>query len=917
VEDHLAACSRCRERLDQITGWGSESHVGADDEDDTDLPPRLVSSVAACLARAIPVDTVGRPRQRAGNLPTVPGYEVLAEIGRGGCGVVYRAVDRSLARTVALKLLRSGAGESLRERFRREAAAQGQLRHANIVQIFGVGEVDGQPYLALEYVAGGSLSRFTAGHPQDPKVAAALIEALARGMAAAHAAGLVHRDLKPANVLLEPRPGVGTSPTLGDFIPKVTDFGVVKSLSGDSELTDTRDFLGTPSYMAPEQTGRSVGGGRGPVVDHRADVYSLGAILYELLTGHPPFRAATAIDTLVQVAFDDPVPPSRLQTRLPRDIETVCLRCMDKDPARRYATAEALADDLARFREGRPVIARPLSWPVRAGRWCRRSPRRATAIALAVSFLLLLAIGGPLIAQREYALRREADGLRAAAVTEKDRARQHLELASKALDETVAGLVSSARMRVNGMDTVRADALRGAVSYLEDFAVREEGSTEIRARQGRAAVQLAAIHAYDGQGQRAAEEFERAITFFDRLVSQPGGTRFAGDLAGAHCEYGKFLLEFVSKTDPSAMREAERHLRTALKISDGIVADEQGETGSRDQKAIILALLVLVPPANSADRDERWQFMERSLRIRRKLATEHPDRPDLRRYATWTAYNSAMQLLQNGRFQDAVRMLNGALADELSLSSNVAGSLDGPRLKSNIEGSLGILLFQLGRREEGLSHIAEAIGVTKDAAVLFPGDAEFLAKSLLWHDAQANMFEAVKETDRAVDVRRASVALARRIIATAPAVDAHRDGLLASQLDLANLLRRLHREDAATEFAVSVSLARKLPPLPPKSDRAPSRAECFRRLAVHELSAGQPAEALVWLDRAVGLVQSDPMWSGGQFRGDIEDRRATALDRLGRKTEAAAARDKAREYRLAVTAGGLPSRTAAPTTGSD
>jgi WD40 repeat protein len=312
--------------------------------------------------------TLGEPGPPAAPclLPSsVPGYEVLRELGRGGMGVVYLARQVKLDRLVALKMVLSGAhaGANDRVRFRTEALAVARLRHPNIVQIHDVGEHDGLPYFSLEFCPGGSLAQRLAGTPMPPGEAAALVERLALAMHAAHASGVVHRDLKPANVLLA-----------DDRTPKVTDFGLAKRLD-EAGQTATGAVLGTPSYMAPEQAEGKKD------VGPACDVYALGAILYECLTGRPPFRASTPLDTILQVVADEPVPPRRLLSAVPRDLETVCLKCLHKDPRRRYSSAEALAEDLRRFRAGEPVRARPVSRAERLWRWGRRNPVLAAALA--------------------------------------------------------------------------------------------------------------------------------------------------------------------------------------------------------------------------------------------------------------------------------------------------------------------------------------------------------------------------------------------------------------------------------------------------------------------------------------------------------------------------------------------------------
>jgi WD40 repeat protein len=346
------------------------------------LPPAEPVSRTATFPGLAPADAATLPpAPPAGSPPapapvTVPGYEVLGELGRGGMGVVYRARQVGLNRPVALKMVLAGGHASAGElaRFRTEAEAIAQLQHPNVVQVYEVGEQNGLPYFSLEFCPGGSLDRQLDGTPWEPAKAAALVETLARAIHAAHQAGVVHRDLKPANVLLA-----------ADGTPKITDFGLAKKLDAGDGPTKSGAIMGTPSYMAPEQAA-----GEAKVVGPAADVYALGAILYELLTGRPPFKAATALDTILQVISDEPVPPTQLQGKTPRDLETICLTCLQKEPSKRYSSAAALAEDLRRFRTGEPIWARPVGAVERAMKWVRRRPVTASLVGVTAAGALLL-----------------------------------------------------------------------------------------------------------------------------------------------------------------------------------------------------------------------------------------------------------------------------------------------------------------------------------------------------------------------------------------------------------------------------------------------------------------------------------------------------------------------------------------------
>jgi WD40 repeat protein len=350
ISRHLESCSGCEAFLD-----------GLDGRTDSAITALRYPGPAKVLGR---IGALAAPRAPA-ELPAVPGYEVLGLLGEGGMGVVYRARHLGLDRLVALKVLRGGSSKRL-ARFRAEALADARLQHPHVVQIFEIGEHHGQPYLALELLEGGSLEAKLAGKPQAPRAAAELVQVLAQAMQYAHSRGIVHRDLKPSNVLLTAE---GTA--------KIADFGLAKFVQATEGQTQEGDVLGTPRYMAPEQTSGAPAG-----VGPAADLYSLGVILYELLTGRAPLQAPTPVETLLLIRSQDPLPPSRLLPRLPRDLETICLKCLQKDPGRRYASAQELADDLERFLAGKPVRARPVGMPEKVLKWVRRNPLAALLLAL-------------------------------------------------------------------------------------------------------------------------------------------------------------------------------------------------------------------------------------------------------------------------------------------------------------------------------------------------------------------------------------------------------------------------------------------------------------------------------------------------------------------------------------------------------
>jgi WD40 repeat protein/tRNA A-37 threonylcarbamoyl transferase component Bud32 len=418
---------------------------------DNYLPSSPAADDGAEQAKTIlPVRGVRQDAGETSLVRQVGDYELLEVIARGGMGVVYKARQVSLNRTVAIKMILSGqlASETEVQRFRTEAEAAANLDHANIVPVYEVGQHDGQYYFSMKLVQGGSLAQRVAQLKDDPQAAAAQVEIVARAIHYAHQRGVLHRDLKPANILLD-----------GEGRPLVSDFGLARRVAG-SLLTNTGAVVGTPSYMAPEQA-----------VDPKnlttaVDVYALGAILYELLTGRPPFQGETALETLLQVVEREPMPPRQLNPKLPADLETICLKCLQKQPARRYPSAEALADDLRRWLDGEPIQARPAGVVERAVKWARRRPALA---ALAVVSLLTAVLVPTLLlwsnVQVHQALSREMQAL--------GDAQQAKEKAEEALAREVRGQYAN---RVNlALQEYRANNLWRANKLLEECPAELRG----------------------------------------------------------------------------------------------------------------------------------------------------------------------------------------------------------------------------------------------------------------------------------------------------------------------------------------------------------------------------------------------------------------------------------------------------------
>jgi serine/threonine-protein kinase len=556
----------------------------------------------------------------------VASYELLGELGHGGMGVVYKARHIRLDRFVALKMVLAGAHASPVQlaRFLSESQAIARLQHPNIVQLYEVGEHEGLPFLALEFVDGDSLAQKTGGRPMPPREAAQLIAILAGAMDYAHRNGVIHRDLKPANILLT-----------ADGVPKVVDFGLAKRLEVESAHTRTGTLMGTPSYMAPEQA-RGDNQGIGP----HTDVYALGAVLYELLTGRPPFLAANAMETVLAVLNSEAVAPSRIQPRTPRDLETICLKCLQKEPGQRYASAAALADDLYRQVAGEPIRARPVGPAERLVRWARRHPGVAALTAAVMVLLTTVAvvsmIAAVAIREGKLAAEQNAETARVAQKQAED-ARAEAERQKGAAERSAAAALAARKRADENARTAEdqrelaLDALGSLVTKVQDQLSDAPDTQQIKKELLEDA--LAGLRKVAATGDqaalvdiRSAEAHRRLGLLFTRL----------GDLPSARREYEEVyrIVKANADADP-ANPDWKRNLSVAVsKLGDlaVIVGDTAGArkwygeclahrteltrvTGDSAKSLVDLAQVYLMLGGVSGPGDAQ-DYLSRSLEIR-------------------------------------------------------------------------------------------------------------------------------------------------------------------------------------------------------------------------------------------------------------------------------------------------------------
>ncbi|CAN5419214.1 hypothetical protein BH10PLA2_BH10PLA2_12220 [soil metagenome] len=581
LESHLSSCSFCSEALellqsedDLVAAIRSGSPILADTaavgldqlmsracglHDTANIGPN--SSLVDSSADTCPVtyDFLD-PADDPAELGQLGHHRIKRVIGQGGMGVVFEAFDARLHRTVALKVILDTRHDNTRyqSRFRAEATSLARLQHPNIVQIHEIGNQRERSYLTMEFVDGGTLADLLAGRPQALRPAAQLVQTIARAVQYAHEQGVVHRDLKPANVLLAKGKGQES------FIPKVADFGLARCID-EPGMTQTGEVLGTPSYMAPEHA-LSQGKEAGPAVD----VYALGAILYETLTGRPPFRGETALETLDQVRSLEPVPLHRLRPGMPRELETICLKCLQKEPARRYASAGELAEDLGRYLEGKPILARP------AGAWERltKSVKRHPARAVLVGFSLLMAAAAALgVGFHNVRLRdqvQRADENAAQALAAKNRANDQYHEAWATLIRMLESLDAKDASAIPQVIELRRTQTEQALAFFEAIVARDDApDPKHRLDLAEAFKEAARIQITLGRIAPAEQNLRRGIEILDQLLAESRDDTAIINALAACCNYMGVILA----ARPDKLGEAETYAKRGVALQEELVRE--------------------------------------------------------------------------------------------------------------------------------------------------------------------------------------------------------------------------------------------------------------------------------------------------------------------------------------------------------
>ncbi|HEV3447479.1 MAG TPA: serine/threonine-protein kinase [Gemmataceae bacterium] len=657
---------------------------------------------------------------------SVAGYEILGTLGRGAMGVVYRARQRGLRRVVALKMILAGGHASDIElaRFRTEAEAVGQLQHPNIVQVYEVGEHNGCPFLSLEFINGDSLQKKLGGMPQPVLHAAQMVQVLAQAMDFAHRKGIIHRDLKPANVMLMAGQGEGSgeSSTISNAplvetlygVPKIADFGLAKRLEEDAGQTRSGTILGTPSYMAPEQAE-----GRSKDVGPLADQYALGAILYEMLTGRPPFRGETVLDTLEQVRKQEPVPPAQLQPKVPRDLETICLKALQKEAQKRYADCAALAEDLRRFVASEPILARPVSAPERFLRWCRRNPITASLSAGIAALLVVVTVVSTISAFKLNELKNIAEAnerdARLAEAVASDQAKLAL--------DTYGDLVTKVQDKLSESPAgrnLRGDILDMAMQGVTKVA--EAGKKKAGLDQRIAASahnQMGGILLRLGRSKQALEHYQQAHAILTRLAAEnPESDKAKGNVAVALGSLGNLMAE-------SGQKESARdYYLKALQLRKEIHDQPGNHDLPRHEVKLSLAQSYDTLARLTADPAEALTWDKQALALYQEASNLAPDNMAIK-HALWQAYARDAEIsLSAHDYAAAIKTYRVCLGITEDMVKAQSQQRNYKRDLGNVLAKLAGIEFLAGQPRPAEEHYTRSVEVFRGLLQADPRDEE-------------------------------------------------------------------------------------------------------------------------------------------------------------------------------------------------
>lgn len=797
-------------------------------------------------------------------------YDLLAEIARGGMGVVYKARHQRLNRIVALKMILAGQLASQEEikRFYAEAQAAAQLDHPGIVPVYEVGEQGQQYFYSMAFVDGPSLAEILRDGPLPGRDAAQVMRQVAEAVHHAHLKGVVHRDLKPANILMWTDALAGERPDDDAELatpdvrkrirpsakPKVTDFGLAKRVSCAArcetadELTATGQVLGTPSYMPPEQAT-----GRTRVIGPSADIYALGAVLYALLTGRPPHQAATVLDTLLQVIDKEPVSPRQLNPDISRDLETICLRCLQKRPSDRYASAQEAAEELSRFLAGEPIQARPIGHVAHTVRWCRRHPLPTALITTVALLLVTLSVGGPLVAVQQAQLAAQQARFSRTLQGKNDQLK-------RAHDETESRRQSEQQARGQAMEALRSltddiveqrlasqlqltdedrDFLRRILAHWESFASETGDSIESRSIRAEGWFRVGQVQHRLGELTQAERSYREAAGLAEKLATEfPELPEFQHERAMSESRLGMLLL---SRGD---LIEAEALLRSALAIWNKLSIDSPTEAEFDHEAAVVLGHLANQWTSSGRLADAEAAYQE-ALERHQRLVGEFPDE---QRY--WlelaTCHASRSKLLRKtGRLIDAESALRQALDVHVKLADKNPKSPLYPRRLAGIQIEFAQLLADFGRLPEAEGTYRQALANLQQLADDFPVQPEFREDLAVNQKSLADILREHGRLGESEQTYRSSLQVFERLVHDYPARPQFRENLAIAWQSLGVLLAATGRLAEAEEtWRTTLDILKELTDeFPDDPDYRSTSAAALNNIAFVMRATGRLAEA--------------------------------------------------------------------------
>jgi len=703
-------------------------------------------------------------------------YELLEEIGRGGMGVVYRARQCTADRIVALKVVRRELLESERhdsqtaamDRFRHETRAAARLEHENIVTVYEVGDVDGEPFFSMRYVDGSSLRETVREGPISNRRAAEYLEPVARAVNEAHAEGILHRDLKPQNILVDKK----TDRAM------VADFGLAKLSEIGEELTHAGEVMGTPSYMSPEQAQDS------SRVTARTDVYALGATLYCLLTGRPPFQAATGVETLRQVIDEEPVRPGQLNPSIDRDLETICVKCLQKEPARRYDSARLLADDLRRYLRGEPILARPIGSLQRTWRWCRRNPVVAALIGSTATFLILALLATAVGYVKTTAALMTAESARR-------QAEENYRQAREAVDNLYTRVSEDTLLNQPGMQPLRKELLEEALRYYRKFLSRRSDDLTIQPELALANFRAGRITEEIDSPEKSLTCYRRARDIQRRLLArEPNDPDRLEDLGATHNAVGRVLHRL-------------RQFDAAL------------------------------------------QAYEEAVAVRRRLAATAPERSEFQRVLANSIMNAGLLEKERGRLQSARENLEEA---QLVRRAIRRPDLDRPQLQRDLaigHYNLAVLAMMLRDDASAQRNLRDAIAILEKLLAGHPKDLANQHRLVICYRILADLKSTTADRDAAMGLYREALQRMEQLALANPDVPEYQAALAGLQMNLGQLHRERNAPDLTrTCFHQALQILDKLAGQGPSIPRyRRDLAVTLRAIGTLDLTAGDDRAA--------------------------------------------------------------------------